>query len=454
MASRSMRPILASLALLCGLAPLRAAEQPAEQPDPALIEGLTINADDNGITVRLDLSHPRKPEFHELNDPYRVFFDFPDTRLKSQVTLNHALNHPLCTNVRAGQYMEEPPIARLVLDVVGKQSIKIATEHDGKTIFFGLGNGGGRPAPAPVKQPSVQVGSTSWINEADREATFAISISEMAKVRSFYLQDPDRIVVDIDDAGLQTTPSQPTAANGLVQQVRMSQFSEDVVRCVFDLKRLAGHAVLKRLNPSRLEIKLALGETQKRRVVIDPGHGGKDPGTSGYRPGLKEKDVVLDIGRRAASLLTQKGIDVTMTRSDDTFIPLEERAAIANRLRADLFVSIHCNAMPDSKKGQRSGSEVYYYTEQSTTFAGIMLNAFADDVGLEARGTYQRRFVVVRQAVMPAVLVETGYLDHVGDGGKLDTPDFRRRCALGVTHGVVQYLQRMPPRIEHVEEAG
>ncbi len=447
------RALVTALGVTFGCAPL-VAQTPAPQPDPALIEGVTINAGADGLTVRLDLSHPRQPEFHELDPPYRVFFDFADTRLKSQVTLNHDINHPLCRVVRVGQYLEEPPVARLVLEVTSKMAVKIATADDGKTIFFGLGNGAGRPEPAPQVMPAVEVGRTGWVAEAEREAIYQIMLSSMAQVRSFYLQEPDRVVIDIDDAGLQTTPSQPGDGNGLVKSVRMSQFSPDVVRCVLDLKQVAGHAVLKRLNPARLEIKLALGETKQRHVVVDPGHGGKDPGCSGYRAGLKEKDVVLDIGRRAATLLRSKGIDVTMTRSDDTFIELEQRPAIANRLRADLFVSIHCNAMPDSKKGQRSGSEVYYYTEQSSTFAQVMLHAFAEAVGLPGRGTYQRRFVVVRQAVMPSVLVETGYLDHAGDGKQLDSPEFRQRCALGVTHGVVQYLQRIPPRVEHVEEAG
>ncbi len=415
-----------------------------QAPEPALLNGWTIRADADGVTIRIDLSDARQPRFGELKSPYRAYFDFPNTRVRSGQTLDQAVNHKLLTRVRAGQFAQEPPVARLVLEMPAKTGIRVATAEGGKVLFLGLGEGAGRPARPDPPRPGLQVTRTAWSEQEQRLATLVVELTAPAETRSFYLGQPDRIVIDIDGAELRAAAVQPGPRNGLVDAVRLSQFEPDVVRCVLDLKQAAGHLVLKRLNPHRLEIRVSRGEIRDRLVVVDAGHGGKDPGCQGYRPGLKEKDVVLDVAQRVAALLTGKGVRVELTRADDTFVPLSERAAIANNLRADLFVSIHCNAMPDDKRGTRSGCETYWHNDRSETFATIMLGEFAQATGLNPRGVHQRRFVVVRETVMPAVLVETAYLDHPGDGARLDTPDFRQQCAVGIVHGVMSFLQRMP----------
>ncbi|MBI2300684.1 MAG: N-acetylmuramoyl-L-alanine amidase, partial [Armatimonadetes bacterium] len=159
------------------------------------------------------------------------------------------------------------------------------------------------------------------------------------------------------------------------------------------------------------------------------------------------------VALRVAKLLDGKGVKCTLTRDDDTLIPLHDRPKMANALGADLFVSIHCNAMPDDQKGQRSGTELYYYTGQSSAFAALMLKEVADEIGLAARGTFTRPFVVVKESVMPAVLVELGYLDNAGDGKKLETDDFQQRCAVGIVRGIVRQLQRLPRREPATDEA-
>ncbi len=446
----SRLPVL-GLLLLVGSLGSRAV---AGDDQVALLDGVSIEQSTQGVTIRVDLSHARQPRYTEVDEPCRAILDFHQTRLKAGQTLQYAVNHELVRAVRVGQVTDEPPVTRLVLDLSRRQGVRIARENDGRTLFIGLGAGGGqRPAKAPPQQPRLQVTGARWELQDEREASFTIALSELTDAKSFFLSEPDRLVIDLAGALLQTEPQQPAASNGLVSAVRMSQFEDDVVRCVLDLKGPAGYAVLKRLNPSRLEVRLGRGETRGRRVVIDPGHGAHDSGCVGYRPGLLEKNVVVEIGRRAAELLRGKGVEVRLTRDGDTFLPLSERPALANAWPADLFVSIHCNAMPNEKKGQRSGSEVYYYTAQSEAFAEVMLAAFGEEVGLATRGTYQRRFVVVREALMPAVLVEAGYLDHAGDGQKLSTPEFQQRCAMGIMRGVMRFLQRLPGGLQAVEAA-
>jgi len=102
-------------------------------------------------------------------------------------------------------------------------------------------------------------------------------------------------------------------------------------------------------------------------VVIDPGHGGKDPGAIGSY-GLKEKELVLDISRRVRDILTKKGVKVRMTRNSDVYVPLVRRADIANGINADIFVSIHANAVAKDKRSI-SGSETFYLSKAQTASA-------------------------------------------------------------------------------------
>jgi N-acetylmuramoyl-L-alanine amidase len=116
----------------------------------------------------------------------------------------------------------------------------------------------------------------------------------------------------------------------------------------------------------------------------------------------------------------------------------------ANSRRADLFVSIHCNAMPTAKFGTRCGVEVYYYTPQSELLADVMQGAVVKAEGRPSNGVRRRGFYVIHHTVMPSVLVEVGYLDHAIEGELLSTPDFRQKVAQGIVEGIRQYLQSRP----------
>jgi N-acetylmuramoyl-L-alanine amidase len=219
------------------------------------------------------------------------------------------------------------------------------------------------------------------------------------------------------------------------------------------------------------------------RIVIDAGHGGHDSGTLGPG-GIEEKDVVLDVALRLGKLLKQRlGADVIYTRSDDTFIPLETRTAIANQAQADLFISIHGNSSPDA--GAR-GVEVYYLSFTSSADAlevaarenavsnesihqlsdlvkKIALSdkisesrAFAEDVdeslyagleegnaGLKDRGVKKAPFVVLIGANMPSILAEISFLTNPNDAQELREPEYRERIAESLYRGVSRYVGSM-----------
>jgi len=224
-------------------------------------------------------------------------------------------------------------------------------------------------------------------------------------------------------------------------------------------------------------------------IVIDPGHGGKDTGAMGPR-GLKEKDVVLDIGLRLRRLLVDRlGARVVMTRSDDTFIPLEERTAIANRAHADFFISIHLNAAPQARA---SGVETYYlsrepsdvsarasasrenlvldlegvspheqeslkavlwdmaeslHVQESSAMAGMLLEDLGRGLHVETRGVKHGPFVVLMTAGMPSALVEVAFISNPNQERRLQEEGYRNAIAAALSEGVERFATRYQRRI-------
>ncbi len=176
----------------------------------------------------------------------------------------------------------------------------------------------------------------------------------------------------------------------------------------------------------------------RRLVIIDPGHGGRDPGAIGIG-GLQEKGIVLDISRQVASYLQQQGVAVRMTRSDDRFISLQGRTAFANRTNAAAFVSIHANAISLSRPDV-NGVETYYASNRalSDSIHRSIRQAFPEQ---RDRGVKRARFFVIRRTRMPASLVEVGFVTGNQDSVWLRDPRWRSRMAWAIARGILNYLR-------------
>jgi N-acetylmuramoyl-L-alanine amidase len=220
------------------------------------------------------------------------------------------------------------------------------------------------------------------------------------------------------------------------------------------------------------------------RIVIDAGHGGHDTGTIGPT-GLMEKDLCLDVALRLGKIIEQRlpGADVIYTRSDDTFVPLEERTNIANQAKADLFISIHANS---SRDHAARGIETYYLNlkgsaeamevaarENATAQGGVHelqdlvmkiartekideSKELAEDIQdslakrmqksskpVKNRGVRKAPFVVLIGADMPSILTEISFLSNPADEKLLKNPEQRQKVAEGLYQGMVSYLESM-----------
>ncbi len=289
-------------------------------------------------------------------------------------------------------------------------------------------------------------------------------LRQPARHRVFTLDDPFRIVADLTPAEKGTAPAASVAAPP----------GDDLAR-ILESNRDTGHLALD--IPERRE-----GQGL-RRIVVDAGHGGKDPGAIGPG-GTKEKDVTLALAKKLArELETRLGCEVILTRDRDIFIPLEERTAIANRLNADLFISIHANASPNRKA---YGIETYYLNfsknKDAVAVAARENNTSLQEVGdlelilfdlmanskinessrlateiqssiiARLRPRYSRiknlgvrpgPFYVLLGATMPSVLVETAFISNPKEERRLRDATYQKRTARAIVEGVRRYARAL-----------
>ena len=190
------------------------------------------------------------------------------------------------------------------------------------------------------------------------------------------------------------------------------------------------------------ELKLPNIEQNKFIVVIDPGHGGPDPGAIGIG-GIKESDVVLDVSKKVKKLLSEKGVRVKLTRNKEIDLDLPPRVLVANRYDADIFVSVHANASR-GKRRDINGLETFYYRGWRGRLLAkrIQKQILRVSPGSPDRGVKQGKFYVIKNTKMPAVLVEIGFLTGRLDGRRLEKYTHRKKIAYAIAKGILEYLSK------------
>ncbi len=202
-------------------------------------------------------------------------------------------------------------------------------------------------------------------------------------------------------------------------------------------------------------------------ICLDPGHGGKDPGNEEGRH--KEKEFTLSLASEVRKQLVAAGIKVTLTRQTDSFVPLPDRPEIARKRDADLFISLHFNAVI-AKKNEVQGIEVYCLTpagarstyargdysdtsawkgnrfdSKNVLLAYQLQKALVRELPVADRGVKRARFAVLRTAQMPGVLIESGFMSHPSESKKILDPEYRRQLARAIVDGILAYKKTIEP---------
>ncbi len=224
----------------------------------------------------------------------------------------------------------------------------------------------------------------------------------------------------------------------VIREIRYSQYDQSpyTVRVVLELNRKSDYEIIPHKNG--LEIKLnPLPPKTGYLIIVDAGHGGKDPGARGTA-GNVEKDFNLKVSMLMVEMLSEyEEFQVMATRSDDTFLTLQERVELANDMDADLFISIHANAYVPGTRG----TETYYYNRQSEAFARVIHKYLVEATQFPNRGVQTAPFYVIKNTTMPAVLTETGFLTHPEENAKLMQPDFQEKVARALVNGIREYYE-------------
>jgi N-acetylmuramoyl-L-alanine amidase len=430
--------------------------------------------------VAIDLGDDVTYEAARVPNPDRIYFDLHGTRLSQELVGKSfsVTDDGFLKKIRAAQFSDD--MTRVVLDVNDVTEYSAFLLPNPYRLIIDI-HGGSKAEPgAPVVSVPMQRAAAAAPTVPNTTAVKAGSSFDVAALSA----QPGRV-----DATSQPT-SQPISA--VVKDASADRNPGANIAATTSpntTKRTKKDRTVKDpdAGPARAAVPTADGETSLvralglkiGRIVIDAGHGGHDTGTIGV-DGIQEKDVVLDVALRVGQLLHDRlGSEIIYTRSDDTFIPLETRTAIANKAQADLFLSIHANSSPDASA---RGVETYYLNFTSSPDAletAARENAvsdqsihqlsdlvkkialkdkidesreFASDVetslygglqkgnaGLKDRGVKKAPFVVLIGANMPSILAEISFVTNEKDARQLQEPEYRERVAESLYKGVAKY---------------
>ena len=235
---------------------------------------------------------------------------------------------------------------------------------------------------------------------------------------------------------LDVTPvkSENNATEYVYQRRRRPRWRR-IIPAFFILAAMIFAAVI--LFPDKEEIvDLSLLTPQEICIVLDAGHGGRDNGSSAG--GILEKDINLALTEQLGQTLQERGYDILLTRESDEFIELEDRAAFANKKRAHLFISLHCNAFEDESA---NGTEVYYNDEGDSVFlAQSIYNCLLEELNTRGRDYTFGRYEVLSRTNMPGVLIEVGFLSNPNERARLCDADFQLQAVCAIADGIEQFI--------------
>jgi N-acetylmuramoyl-L-alanine amidase len=476
-----------------GAAPMHVAKT-VRRGRMAQVTGIRHWSTPNYTRVAIDLGDDVTYEAARVPNPDRIYFDLHGTRLTQELVGKSfaVTDDGYLKRIRAAQFSND--MTRVVLDVNDVTEYSAFLLPNPYRLIIDI-HGGSKAEPgAPVVSVPMQraaaaaptVPNTTAVKSGSSFDVAALS-AQPGKVEATSQptsQPISAVVTAKKDSG---ADSSGVAAAGGVASAAVGTVPD--VPVAVPTKRLKKGKAVKDADavPARAAVPTADGETSMvralglkiGRIVIDAGHGGHDSGTLGV-DGIEEKDVVLDVALRLGKLLHDRlGAEIIYTRSDDTFIPLETRTAIANKAQADLFLSIHANSSADASA---RGVETYYLNFTSSPDAletAARENAvsdqsihqlsdlvkkitlkdkidesreFATDVeqslygglqrgnaGLKDRGVKKAPFVVLIGANMPSILAEISFVTNAKDARQLQQPDYRERVAESLYKGVAKY---------------
>jgi N-acetylmuramoyl-L-alanine amidase len=402
--------------------------------DSSNLQSLDIKYISNAVSDEVDLNIGSYAGYSvmRLTGPDRIVIDVPKTSAPNdQQTIN--VNSSLVKTIRFSQ--NDNNVARAVIDTAGQMQYQVI-ERSGQLAIF-------------VSKPAYK--NITYSNNGDR-VNFLLNGATLTQggetLKPLYTgsYDSTGLIYTVTFPGNLADIGTGTIFinDGLLNSVDITQNSTtNQTSMVFSAKDKFLYEIITREDGNGTSIDILKPYTKADRlVVIDPGHGGSDPGAT--YGSVKEKDLNLDISMRLNALLKAKGVKTYITREDDSFVGLYERAHIANDLNATLFLCVHNNANDTVSKG----TETLYYPSTSgfgKTFAQMIQDSLIGTLGTIDRKIVPRPgLVVLKDTSMPAVLAEIGFLDNTSDRALLLDENFRQKAAQALCDATIQAISVAP----------
>jgi N-acetylmuramoyl-L-alanine amidase len=475
-----------------GAAPMHVAKT-VRRGHLAQVAGIRHWSTPNYTRVAIDLGDDVTYEAARVPNPDRIYFDLHGTRLAQELVGKSfaVTDDGYLKRIRAAQFSND--MTRVVLDVNDVTEYSAFLLPNPYRLIIDIHGGSkaepGAPAVSvPMQRAAAAAPTVPNTTAVKSGSSFDVAALSAQPGRVEATSQPTSQPISAVVTGKKDSGADSSGAIAAVVAGAAVGAVPDVPVAV-PMKRLKKGKAVKDADavPARAAVPTADGETSMvralglkiGRIVIDAGHGGHDSGTLGV-DGIEEKDVVLDVALRLGKLLHDRlGAEIIYTRSDDTFIPLETRTAIANKAQADLFLSIHANSSADASA---RGVETYYLNftsspdaletaarenavsdqsihqlsdlvkkitlkdkiEESREFAadveqGLYGGLQRGNAGLKDRGVKKAPFVVLIGANMPSILAEISFVTNAKDARQLQQPDYRERVAESLYKGVAKY---------------
>lgn len=407
-------------------------------PRQHMLTGVSVHPDPDRGRVRLHLSGAvdvRVTAVEGRDGGARIFVDLPGTE-----ALLARPEFPVgLAGVARGRVEPHPNdegTLRVILELEQPMPYQVSSSGDGREVVLEF----------PYQVTGIHHARESGVHQVFIETNGPVEPQVST------LPDPPRIVVDLPGttAGPRLS-SRVDVGRGVIQRIRAAQHDRDVVRVVLDLTEAAGYSVQAMPGGVLVTVRGAGGQEDPqepaqsparplagRTIIVDAGHGGKDPGARSAS-GIYEKHIVLDLARRTAQVLEEAGARVVMIRSDDRFIDLYERAAMANSAGGDAFISIHANAYQNASL---QGTETYYHVTdpQGKRLAELLHREMLKALGLPDRRLDSADFVVLRETRMPAALVEAAYITNPAGERLLTSAEGREAVAQAILRALIAFF--------------
>lgn len=407
-------------------------EPPKIEPQPEVIKEKEIRLvrirDEKGITVKIEAGKKIEPQI--LRSGNTITYTFADMELKG---LNY-IKEPVGYELFQVKGVNEGNNAVIRAEVPYGLDYATFTENNGQTLV--------------IKIPNFIMGVEKKDFGTTGERVLITTLTEAEYTRQI---SGDRIEIKLKDVTLGRASKEYRFSGKVIDRVTFTEEKDGITAAIYT-NGIGGSSTGRSGDGNILSV-MVVGKDQvpvrsKNLIVIDPGHGGKETGAiseSGYMEKMPNLEIALEAGR----LLKAKGYQVEYTRTDDSFVSLEERAAMANALNAAIFVSIHNNS---SLNREAAGTETYFYApadrphlfiqkDEREDLANYVQKELVKRLMRTNRGVKQANFSVLRNTNMPSILCEVVFLSNPEEEMLLKSDSFKKRAAEAIAEGVDQYMK-------------